>query len=31
MARLRGFKVTQKQSSVNNAFGRLRDFFVGNF
>ncbi len=31
LARLRGFKVTQKKSSVNNAFGRFKDFIVGNF
>jgi cell division protein FtsA len=31
MARLRGYKVTQKKSSVNNAFGRFKDFIVGNF
>ena len=28
---LRGYKVTQKKSSVNNAFGRFKDFIVGNF
>ncbi len=31
LARLRGFKVTQKKSSVSNTFGRLKDFIVGNF
>ena len=31
LARLRGFKVTQKKSSMNNAFGRFKDFIVGNF
>jgi cell division protein FtsA len=31
LARLRGFKVTQKKSSVNNAFTRFKDFIVGNF
>ena len=31
LARLRGYKVTQKKSSVNNAFGRFKDFIVGNF
>jgi len=31
LARLRGFKVTQKQSSVSNTFSRIKDFIVGNF
>jgi cell division protein FtsA len=31
LARLRGYKVTQKKSSMNNAFGRFKDFIVGNF
>ena len=31
LARLRGFKVTQKKSSMSNTFGRLKDFIVGNF
>jgi cell division protein FtsA len=31
LARLRGYKVTQKKSSVNNAFGRFKDFIVGTF
>ena len=31
LARLRGFKVTQKKSGVSNTFGRLKDFIVGNF
>jgi len=31
LARLRGFKVTQNKSSVNNAFTRFKDFIVGNF
>lgn len=31
LARLRGYKATQKKSSVNNAFGRFKDFIVGNF
>lgn len=31
LARLRGFKVTQKKSPVSNTFGRLKDFIVGNF
>jgi cell division protein FtsA len=31
MARLRGFKVAQKNGSVKTAFGRFKDFIVGNF
>jgi len=31
MARLRGFKVQERKSSMNNAFGRFKDFIVGNF
>jgi cell division protein FtsA len=30
-ARLRGFKVAQKTSGVKTAFGRFKDFIVGNF
>jgi cell division protein FtsA len=31
MARIRGFKVAQKAGSVHSAFGRVKDWFVGNF
>ena len=31
MARMRGFKVAQKSGSVKTAFGRFKDFIVGNF
>ena len=31
LARLRGFKVAQKNGSVKTAFGRFKDFIVGNF
>ena len=31
LARQRGFKVAQKSGSVKTAFGRFRDFIVGNF
>ena len=31
LARQRGFKVAQKSGSVKNAFGRFKDFIVGNF
>jgi cell division protein FtsA len=31
MARMRGYKVAQKAGSVNNAIGRVKDWFVGNF
>ncbi|GAA4352435.1 cell division protein FtsA [Variovorax defluvii] len=30
-ARLRGFRVAQKNGSVKTAFGRFKDFIVGNF
>ena len=30
-ARLRGFKVAQKNGSVKTAFGQVKDWFVGNF
>ena len=30
-ARLRGFKVAQKSGGMKTAFGRLKDFIVGNF
>ena len=30
-ARMRGFKVAQKNGSVKTAFGRFKDFIVGNF
>ncbi|HYP82203.1 cell division protein FtsA [Variovorax sp.] len=30
-ARLRGYKVAQKSGSVKSAFGRFKDFIVGNF
>ncbi len=30
-ARLRGFKVAQKSGSMKTAFGRFKDFIVGNF
>lgn len=30
-ARMRGFKVAQKHGSVKTAFGRFKDFIVGNF
>ena len=30
-ARLRGFKVAQKSNGVKSAFGRFKDFIVGNF
>jgi len=28
---MRGFKVAQKNGSVKTAFGRFKDFIVGNF
>ena len=28
---MRGYKVSQKAGSVHNAFGRVKDWFVGNF
>ncbi|MCX7269960.1 MAG: cell division protein FtsA [Betaproteobacteria bacterium] len=31
MARLRGFRVAQKNGSVKTAVGRVKDWFVGNF
>ena len=31
MARLRGYKVSQKAGSVHTALGRVKDWFVGNF
>ena len=31
IARLRGFKVAQKNGSMKTAFGSLKDWFVGNF
>ncbi len=31
MARLRGLKVAQKSGSMRNAFGQVKDWFVGNF
>ena len=31
LARMRGFKVSQKTGSVHSAFGRVKDWFVGNF
>jgi cell division protein FtsA len=31
MARLRGFKVAQKNGSMKTAFGQIKDWFVGNF
>ena len=31
LARIRGHKVSQKAGSVHNAFGRVKDWFVGNF
>ena len=31
VARMRGYKVAQKSGSVKSAFGRLKDFIVGNF
>ena len=31
LARIRGFKVSQKAGSVHSAFGRIKDWFVGNF
>ncbi|MDB5869303.1 MAG: cell division protein FtsA [Polaromonas sp.] len=30
-ARIRGFKVAQKAGSMHSAFGRVKDWFVGNF
>ena len=31
LARMRGFRVAQKNGSVKTAFGRFKDFMVGNF
>ena len=31
LARMRGFKVAQKTGSMKSAFGRFKDFIVGNF
>ena len=31
LARMRGFKVAQKSGSMKTAFGRFKDFIVGNF
>ncbi|MCE3273917.1 MAG: ftsA, partial [Ramlibacter sp.] len=31
LARVRGFKVAQQHGSVKTAFGRIKDFIVGNF
>lgn len=31
LARLRGYKVAQKAGSMSTAFGRVKDWFVGNF
>jgi cell division protein FtsA len=31
LARMRGYKVSQKAGSVHNAFGRIKDWLVGNF
>ncbi|MCY7370309.1 MAG: cell division protein FtsA [Polaromonas sp.] len=31
LARMRGYKVSQKAGSVHSAFGRVKDWFVGNF
>ncbi len=31
LGRMRGYKVAQKAGSVHNAFGRVKDWFVGNF
>ncbi len=31
LARLRGFKVSQKASSMQNAFSRVKEWLVGNF
>ena len=30
LARMRGFKVAQKNGSMKTAFGQVRDWFVGN-
>ena len=31
LARMRGLKVSQKAGSVHNAFGRIKEWLVGNF
>ena len=31
LGRMRGYKVSQKAGNVHNAFGRVKDWFVGNF
>jgi cell division protein FtsA len=31
LARMRGLKVAQQHGSMKTAFGRLKDFIVGNF
>ncbi len=31
LSRIRGYKVAQKAGSMHNAFGRVKDWFVGNF
>ena len=31
IARMRGFKVAQKNGSIKTAYGRVKDWFVGNF
>lgn len=31
IARIRGFKVAQKNGSIKTAYGRVKDWFVGNF
>ncbi|MEO5659623.1 MAG: cell division FtsA domain-containing protein, partial [Polaromonas sp.] len=31
LARIRGFKVSQKAGSMHSALGRVKDWFVGNF
>jgi len=31
LARMRGFKVAQKQGSMKTAFGGIKDWFIGNF
>jgi cell division protein FtsA len=31
LARMRGVRVSQKQSSMKNAWGRTKDWFIGNF
>ncbi len=31
LARMRGYKVSQKAGSMHTAFGRVKDWFVGNF